>query len=303
MWVLLDNTHSIPSVSVMQEKNLFVPEHFNARKKLIPKGEGGAFEAVQIMVADKQLFHPGFEVSTTHDISGNRTCVRVDEAITADRNNETAPPSEKAAKRAAAKLRDYILCNPDMNVFFTLTYNPDTVERTNYTAVISRFNLWWDNQVRRRGAKYVAVAEYHKDGKSIHFHGLCNDSVKLVDSGTVRCAGHKKPIKRATADRYKIPPTERQIVYNVLSWHHGFSTAVVCNGSVEAVAAYIGKYITKSGVKVGGRYYYHGGKLAMPKYEYFNTDYKSFDGAEVAFTENLHAKFLSVNSDLTFSGK
>lgn len=265
------------------KSSLFSPDLYNARIKKIPSSSPDEEPLIiQVMVADRSIFHPGFEERTAKN------------NLTEEQPNSRSAcgtVSEKAARRAAAKLNDYILCNPDMDYFFTLTYNEDRVNREDYAAVIRRFNQWTDNRVRRNGLKYVAVAEYHKDGKAIHFHGLCNQAVELTDSGCVRCNGHKKPLKVSTADRYKIPIEERQTVYNIADWLYGYSTAIHCYGSREAVARYIGKYITKSGDKVGGRWYYHGGKLSEPIYEYLNLDYDAFVGTEVEFTENLHAKF------------
>ena len=39
------------------------------------------------------------------------------------------------------------------------------------------------------------------------------------------------------------------------------------------IANYIGKYITKGDKKIGGRWYYSGGKLEKPVYKYFNTSF------------------------------
>ena len=57
------------------------------------------------------------------------------------------------------------------------------------------------------------------------------------------------------------------MVYNITDYPYGY-TAVVRLGCTDAdrqaVAAYVCKYITKGGAKVGGRYYLHGGRLAKP---------------------------------------
>ena len=126
--------------------------------------------------------------------------------------------------------------------------------------------------------------ELHKDG-SFHFHFLCNASaLKLVDSDTVIVKGHKKPIKNKTADRYGVPLDERRTVYNISDWSLGFTTAVKTYGSIEAVAHYIGKYITKSeGGKVGGRWYYSGGKLQRPVLTYQRVSFNDFDNYTYSF--------------------
>ena len=37
--------------------------------------------------------------------------------------------------------------------------------------------------VKRKNYQYILFAEYHKDGKGIHFHGLANGDLDMVDSG------------------------------------------------------------------------------------------------------------------------
>lgn len=272
--------------------DILTPEFYNTRVKFI-EAENGQLVPVQIMVCNRKIFAPGFECRTDSE-NGNKCSGK-------KKGQPTEGRTDKAQKRAQAKLRDYIVSNPDMNIFFTLTFSAEKVNREDYMTVQNVVNRWFDNRVRRNGLKYVAVAEYHKDGKSVHYHGLCNECCKLTDSGTIRAPGHKKPIKVATADRYKISDSDRQTVYNISDWCYGFSTALRCTGSVFAVARYIGKYITKQGNnRVGGRYYYHSNNLKEPIYEYKNMDYDKTSGEEIEFTENLHAKFLTVNSDLTF---
>lgn len=271
--------------------DILTPKFYNTRIKLI-ENENGQLVPIQVMVCNRQIFAPGFEIRTDTENKNKRS---------REKEQPSETRTDKAQKRAAAKLRDYIVCNPDMHIFFTLTFSAEKVNRDNYKATQNVVNRWFDNRVRRHGLKYVAVAEYHKDGKSVHYHGLCNDSCKLSDSGTVRVIGHKKPIKVATANRYKIKDEDRQTVYNISDWNYGFSTALRCTGSILAVAHYIGKYITKQGDnRVGGRYYYHSNNLKTPRYDYKNMDYDTFDCEVIAFTENLHAKFLEVNSELTF---
>ena len=65
-------------------------------------------------------------------------------------------------------------------------------------------------------------------------------------------------------------------MYNIDDWNLGFTTAIRLYGDRAAVAAYIGKYITK-GEKVGGRWYYSGGELQRPRYMYSRVDFESFE--------------------------
>lgn len=176
-------------------------------------------------------------------------------------------PVKRSKRRAKSKMNDLILCN-NFDLFCTLTLNPEQIDTKDYAVVIKKLNTYLDNRVRRNNLKYVGVPELHKKG-GLHFHFLCNsESVNIVDSGTVSCNGKKKPIKIATADRYGVPENERQTVYNISDWKLGFTTAVKTYGDIKAVANYVGKYITKSNNKVGGRWYYSGGKLNRPFYKY-----------------------------------
>lgn len=192
-------------------------------------------------------------------------------------NSETS--AERSQRRARSKINDYILCN-DFDLFCTLTLDGCKIDRNNYDVIIKKLNNYLDNRVRRNGLKYVGVPELHKKG-GLHFHFLCNsESMKLIDSGTVSCKGRKKPIKVSTADKYKIPIADRQTVYNIADWSLGFTTAIKCYGDKNAVANYVGKYISKNNSKVGGRWYYSGGNLNKPVYKYsvqsFN-DYIDYD--------------------------
>ena len=55
-------------------------------------------------------------------------------------------------------------------------------------------------------------------------------------------------------------------------WKLGFTTAVKLSGDYDNVCKYITKYVLKQsdGGMIGGRYYYHGGDLKGPRYEYIN---------------------------------
>lgn len=182
--------------------------------------------------------------------------------------------TEGAIRRAKKMIYDLIRCNPFV-WFCTLTYDKEKVDRTDYNEVIRKFNQWSDNRVRRKGYMYVAVIERHKESNGLHFHVVCNDSLDLVDSGTVKCVGRKRPIKIATADRYGIPEADRKTVYNIPEWIYGFSTAIEITGDDKGlkVAGYLRKYLTKDFEKIGGRYYYSGGNLRRPVYKYVDDDY------------------------------
>lgn len=189
---------------------------------------------------------------------------------------------ERSKRRAKSKLYDLILVN-DFDCFVTLTLDNEKIDRYDYNAVIKKLNTYLDNRVRRQGLRYVGVPERHKDG-ALHFHFLCNsEALSLVDSGCVSCVGRKRPVKVATADRLKIPLSDRHVVYNISDWSLGYTTAVMTYGSTAAVANYIGKYVTKGEAKVGGRWYYSGGDLSRPVLSYDRVSFNDVDIFSYAF--------------------
>ena len=191
--------------------------------------------------------------------------------------------SLQALNRAKKRAFDLMACNPDMNMFCTLTLDGSKISRTEYSEIIKKLNVWLDNCVRRRGLKYVLVPEYHADGTAIHFHGLMNENaLDIVNSG-VKHSG--------------------KVVYNIANWKYGFTTAKRVGKSEKdhtSVCKYIFKYMTKSAAilrenpdadcRIGGRYFFHGGKLAEPEYEYINTPFDTARGYEVNICDGLKCK-------------
>lgn len=164
-----------------------------------------------------------------------------------DRKPYNLDGSAKGRSRARGKLYDLVRCNWDLDCMFTLTFDAAQIDRTDYGAIIKSLRVWLDNRVRRGGLKYVAVPEYHADGKAVHFHGLCN-----FDALTTIYSGHRHNGRR---------------VYNISDFPFGFTAVKKIRGGDAdrfAVASYICKYITKGSEKVGGRYFLHGGRLEKP---------------------------------------
>lgn len=158
---------------------------------------------------------------------------------------------ERAKRRARVAVRDLGLCN-DFRFFVTLTLDQERIDRYDAREVIRHLNHWLDNNVRRKGLKYVLVPEHHKDG-AIHFHGFFNDALEAVDSGHKDKQGHT--------------------VYNLPGWGWGFSTAIQLYGERAAAVNYACKYISKAQEKIGGRWYYSGGDLKRPDVEWLDVDY------------------------------
>ncbi|MBQ9846056.1 MAG: hypothetical protein IJO54_08270 [Oscillospiraceae bacterium] len=242
----------------------------NARVKIYPDG------TQELLVCSKGIFNPeGIE-------SSSRKAATVPEC-NEDTHTEQSALNERSIRRAQKAIKDYILCN-DFTHFVTITINPQQLDRADWGAIIKPLNKWLDNRVQRKGLKYVLVPELHSDGKSIHLHGVVNgDALRLVDSGTVKVDGLKKPIKMSTYKRnHNGKPFHT--VYNVSDWKYGFTTAIPLYGSRAAVAAYVGKYLEKDLQKIGGRIYLHSSNLEKPKVEYYHA---AFDDIEVnAFNFN-----------------
>lgn len=128
----------------------------------------------------------------------------------------------RSFRRAKTTLTDIALCN-DFDLFCTFTF---ALDRNDVGAKKQQMAHWLNNQRLIHGPfRYIIVAEYHKDGKAIHFHALFGGyKGKLKDSGKVQ-NGRK--------------------VYNISSYRGGFSTAVKID-DIEKVSSYITKYITKA---------------------------------------------------------
>lgn len=195
-------------------------------------------------------------------------------------SGETSPEESAArsVRRARSRLRDYARSNR-FAYFVTLTLDARRVtDRYDVNACVKDMKHWLDNRCRRNGLQYILVPEHHKDG-AIHFHGFINDALEVVDSGTLSKGG--KPRKPRTAkQRAALLADGWHVVYNVPSWAYGFSTAIPLYGEYEAAVSYCCKYVGKQmdadGIpqKIGGRWYYSGGKLLLPDVQAVDLDFE-----------------------------
>ncbi len=177
-------------------------------------------------------------------------------------------------KRAKDSIFDITMCN-DWKYFFTGTFDDSKAGENTTENLLLPVQNWLKNQVRRKGLQYVLVAEYSPLNHRIHFHGLLNEALELVDSGTVLCTGKKAPIKIATADRQNIPQEDRKTVYNIPAWSErfGFTTAIPVTGEPVQLARYITKYITKDCEKIFGKYFWSSRNIIRhPQIVFANTD-------------------------------
>lgn len=129
-------------------------------------------------------------------------------------------------KRAKNKIYEISRAN-DWEWFITLTFNPVIIDSTDYDRVKYVTSDFF-HLMRKKYApdlKYLIVPELHLDGKKYHFHGILSNigRMPMHDSGLTFHA---------------------KTVYNLLSWHFGFSTATKVTDT-RKVASYITKYITK----------------------------------------------------------
>lgn len=256
----------------------------NCRVRMIPLGN--EWVVSEVMTCDRPKFNGGGYGLL--DPAPHRRRSDDDEPLTPDELKEYI---NRSRRRAYKRVRDIMDCN-DFQWFMTFTLDESQVDRTDYAAFIKAINRYFDNRVRRYGWKYCAVVEYHKrtesNGKhALHLHAcVSGDKMKLSDSGTVIAPGRKRPITRAYAHRLGFSDDELKTVYNVDDWTLGFSTAIHTYGERLQLSRYITKYITKSDDKIGGRWYYSGGKLAAPMYLYDNIDFDSFMG-DIEFSHDF----------------
>jgi hypothetical protein len=216
---------------------------------------------------------------------GPRRDADAPEGAEAEERRKTPEAASLARARRRAKSAVYDLAmSTDFEWFVTLTLDADKVDRYDPEEVFRHLHPWLDNNVRRRGLSYVLIPELHKDG-ALHFHGLFNDALPVVDSGTVSMPGGGKPRRpRSKAQRASWLAAGGHVVYNLPGWGWGFSTAIRLYGDRAAAVGYVCKYITKTARKIGGRWYYSGGDLCRPQVYSVDLDFDAVAALGTAFT-------------------
>lgn len=178
----------------------------------------------------------------------------------------------RCIRRAKERIFDIAFCN-DWKYFITLTIDDNKLNSFNVKEVMKKLNKFLDNMRQRYGLSYIIIPEFHESGR-VHCHGLINDALKVVDSGTRRVNGFTKPLKLSTIKSKGLVNEVTHIIYNLPQWNYGFSTAVPVYGDGGALATYVTKYMTKSTTKIFGKYYWSSRDLVrQPQIEYCNTDY------------------------------
>lgn len=196
------------------------------------------------------------------------------------KTKKNVEPRYDSIKRAKDRIFDYTFSNT-FDYFFTGTIDPKKYNSSDSSALLLPLQNWLKNRVRRLGLRYILVAERHKSGR-IHFHGLLggDNSLNLVDSGTKKYKGYKKPMKDYTAVRKGLNPALGQIIYNMPDWKFGFTTCVKLFGDPINVSYYITKYIVKDCKKIFGKFFWHSFNLRKPIVTYDNVDYFEVETAE-----------------------
>ena len=216
---------------------------------------------------------------------------------------------KEADRRATRKIEDIILLNPDMRYFTTLTFDLEKVKSYDHEQVAATFTQWLKNNTYRKGLKYVFVPEYHQKDNKIHFHGVINDTLTFVDSGTRKVNGFHKPVRLTKITKWlkagRITEEDiGNIVYNVKEWQYGFSTAECVTKSVKNVVLYVTKYITKDVMgknKIFGKRYWSSRNIeTLPPILLENVSLDTFDNLNLkAYRNPYDDKVYKYRNNLT----
>ncbi len=245
----------------------------NAKIKHFPDGE------VKITVANKRIFRErGYEL------------IKEKTDKTPKYKNPDNEAREDSIRRAKTRIDDIVRLN-DFKWFVTLTIDPHKLDSKDINEVREKVTNFLSNAKKRKDLRYILVPEFHKSG-AIHFHGFINDSLTLIESGTVKVQGISKPMKIETARRKHISPEACQTVYNVKEWRYGFSTAYIVSDDRARLSSYFTKYITKDCVKIFGKYYLAGGELSRDApVELTDIDYSSFIADNECYCPQIDTHF------------
>ena len=182
----------------------------------------------------------------------------------------------RCVRRAKERIFDIAFCN-DWKYFITLTIDDNKLDSLDVKAVMKKLNKFLNNFQQRYGLSYMIIPEYHQNGR-VHCHGLINDSLKVVDSGTRKVNGYDKPLKLSTIKAKGLMSDVTHVIYNLPQWSYGFSTAVPVYGDGGALATYVTKYMTKATTKIFGKYYWSSRDLVRePNISYSMVDYNDVD--------------------------
>jgi len=144
---------------------------------------------------------------------------------------------KRSVRRSVMNVKELGFCNEfDMFITFTFAHDHFDVQKS-----IKKMTNWLREQQKKqktkwglendRGFEYILVMEYHEKG-GVHFHGLFSNYQGRFQESKNPHTG--KPVIKGG-----------KIVYNLLSWSHGFSTMTEIRDKNKTVS-YVTKYITKT---------------------------------------------------------
>lgn len=281
-------------------------EHYNTKIKTYPTGKR------LVIFSSRAIFSPRQEeldivpeFYDVNDILEEYGSEASEEVLTSteqelDAEEQTPDPFNlhRSVVRAKERIFDIAFCN-DWSYFLTITYDDEKINSRNVKEVMKQLASWLHNQSVRNDLRYILIPEYHQSGR-IHLHGLINDALEVVDSGTRTVQGFDKPLRLSTIRSLGLVGKVKDVVYNVPSWKYGFSTAVKIHGDQGALATYVTKYMTKASTKIFGKYYWSSSDLTRePKITYTSTtDYQEIDLPE--YTIPKIGVGLKYKSELSF---
>lgn len=184
--------------------------------------------------------------------------------------------------RIKRRVKYYMLSN-NFDLFWTLTFNDEKVDATNYKKVKKTLMAWLKYQREKHGKfGYLFIPEFHKSGR-IHFHGVTQDFAPPLI--VARSPKNNRLIKKNGIQ-----------IFNANNWKKGFST-VSQIANEEKTASYLTKYITKEVMQIPTEFneprYLVSRGLQNPKIEYtldeknkFKNFVPSFVSGEVSLTTN-----------------
>lgn len=146
---------------------------------------------------------------------------------------------ERSLKRTKTTISDIILSN-NFDLFVTFTFNSN---RHDINACKKRLSKWLKNQREiRDNFHYLIVPEFHKDGKSLHFHAL----FKGYNGILLPACKNKAPTATYCNQKHKhsIVTQRGKTIYNLKSYQLGFTNATYIKDRTK-LSSYVKKYITK----------------------------------------------------------
>lgn len=166
----------------------------------------------------------------------------------------TSVERKRVENQSRRKQRIYDLARSNhFSWFVTLTFDPEKVDRFDYSSCSSALYLF-TNILSHRGCSWVIVPEQHKNG-AYHFHGLIEGDINLT-----------RALNPETG--FPLSDFSGRPIYNLLDYQSGFTTATPITDQARA-ASYITKYLTKSiQVPKGKKGYWASRNLAKPSLEY-----------------------------------